>query len=78
MAKLDGHATTNPPAIYFCKESGFLISGEKVDQIKGFHPSNKQDIFHNDGSKKDNFSQYYKNLEHKAINQPASIIIWDI
>lgn len=55
LAKLDGHTTTNPPTIYFCKESGFLVSAEKVDQIKGYHPPMKSNN-NNDGSKKDAFA----------------------
>lgn len=32
LARLIGHNTSNPPTIYYCKESGYLISAEKADK----------------------------------------------
>lgn len=31
LAKLDGHLTSNPPTICYVKESGCLVSGEKLN-----------------------------------------------
>ncbi len=32
LAKLEGHRSSAPPTIYYCSESGCLISGDKIDK----------------------------------------------
>lgn len=53
LAKLDGHHTTNAPTIFYCKESGYLISGEKVDLQTGYRPM--QQVSDNKGGKVEAF-----------------------
>ena len=44
LAKLEGHSTSNPPTIYYCAQSGCLISGEKLAIKHPFNASEEKEM----------------------------------
>lgn len=78
LAKLDGHATSNPPTIFYCRESGCLISGEKLDPLviapAAGKPSTQAESYSADN---EYLSAFYAGIDHKR-GQQAGILIWNL
>lgn len=91
LAKLEGHRSSTPPTIYYCSESGCLISGDKIDRKNEYVPktaTNKGTYITfsflineislvTDPSLKEPYINFYTNIEaNKKFT--TDILIWNL
>ena len=77
LAKLEGHRSSAPPTIYYCSESGCLISGDKIDKKIEFNPKPASTRAADGQPQKEQFINFYTNIEtNKQFS--TDILIWNL